>query len=59
MKSYYTYLAIAGLLLVFGLVGRADYQEAIAQEERYCDMIAIYDETNGESGWPAYDGDCK
>ena len=42
-----------------GLLGNEDYKEAKAQRERYCDMIALYEETDGNAGWPAYDGDCK
>jgi hypothetical protein len=41
------------------MLGKSDNLEAQKQRDTYCEMIALYDETNGEAGWPPYDGDCE
>jgi hypothetical protein len=51
--------AISAVIVAFGLVGQADYEDAKAQHERYCEMVELYHETGGTSGWPPYDGECK
>jgi len=50
---------IAGLILfaaVMGWVGTADVEEEKRQQESYCEMVEIWDESGGEYGWPPYDG---
>jgi len=51
---------IAGLILftaVMGWVGNSDVEEAERQLETYCEMVQIWHDTNGESGWPPYEGE--
>jgi len=51
---------IAGLILfsaVMGLVGTADVEEEKRQQESYCEMVKIWHDTHGESGWPPYKGE--
>jgi hypothetical protein len=51
---------IAGLILftaVMGWVGNGDVEEAERQLETYCEMVQIWHDTNGESGWPPYEGE--
>jgi len=53
-------LMIAGAIFVaigFGLAGTADVEEAERQLSHYCEMVQIYKDTNGEAGWPAYEGE--
>lgn len=40
------------LLLIFGVVGKMDYEDAIKEEATYCDMVA-------SKVWPAYKGECN
>jgi len=50
---------VAGLILftaVMGWLGNADVEEAERQLETYCEMVQIWQDTNGESGWPPYEG---
>ena len=50
-------LALAAILLVFTallIVGATDADEASIEEANYCQMTALFAETDGEFGWPAY-----
>lgn len=50
-------LALAAVLFVFTvllIVGATDADEANIEEARYCEMTALFAETDGELGWPAY-----
>jgi len=50
-------LALAAILLVFTallIVGATDADEASIEEADYCSMTALFAETDGEFGWPAY-----
>ena len=50
-------LALAAILLVFTallIVGATDEDAANIEEARYCEMTALFAETDGELGWPAY-----
>jgi len=52
-------VAITLALVAWGMLGKSDNLEAQKQRDRYCEMIALYDETNGDAGWPPYDGECE
>lgn len=41
-------------LIVAGLVGQADYEDALVQERAYCEQVDLFKQTNGEKGWPDY-----
>ena len=56
-EIFRTICAILAFLLLFGLAGTMDVQEEERQAEQYCEMVAMYKETNGQQGWPAYDGE--
>ena len=49
------------LILAFGLMGNMDKEEEECQQTQYCEMVKLYKETNGQAGWPAYNGEgaCK
>mgnify|MGYP006207382395 FL=1 len=42
------------VIVAFGIVNQMDYEDAIAEEQHYCDMVR-------EGHWPAYkpEIDCK
>jgi hypothetical protein len=54
-------LATSAIVLVLGYVGSQDHQDEQAEAEKYCEMVKIWKDTKGQSGWPAYDGEsqCK
>jgi hypothetical protein len=60
MTKRYTILAIIGLIIAMGVVGQADYEEEQRQTDQYCEMVAIWKESGGQAGWPAYnwEGTC-
>lgn len=44
--------------LTFALVaGCGGLDEELASAQRYCDMRAIYEESQGEHGWPNHDAE--
>ena len=50
-------LALAAILLVFTallIVGATDADEESIEESLYCEMTALFVETDGEFGWPQY-----
>lgn len=50
-------LALAAILLVFTvilIVGATDADEASMEEVQYCEMTALFAQTDGEFGWPQY-----
>jgi len=48
-------LFTAALVAALGLAGKADVEDATAHGSLYCDMVALYESSNGELGWPPYD----
>jgi hypothetical protein len=55
MKSKLLGILLAGAAFVaFGLVGSMDYEDALAEQEHYCEMVKQNLDTNGEQGWPDY-----
>ena len=50
-------LALAAILLVLTvllIVGATDADEASVEEAQYCEMTALFTQTDGEFGWPQY-----
>jgi hypothetical protein len=43
------------LVLALGAVGRMDLEDAIRSQSHYCEMVKLYKESGGVSGWPDYD----
>lgn len=61
IKRYQVILAIIGIIIAMGIVGQSDFKEAERQQAEYCDMVKLWKQTKGQSGWPAYNGEgmCK
>jgi len=57
LKRYQVILAVIGLIVAMGIVGQSDFEEAERQQAEYCDMVKLWKQTKGQSGWPAYNGD--
>ena len=47
-------IGAVGFLLLAGIAGQADYEDAVLQEQAYCRNVALYHATAGEQGWPDY-----
>ena len=41
-------------LLLAGIAGQMDYEDAVLQEQAYCANVELYRATEGEKGWPDY-----
>lgn len=57
MNRLVTAALVAGFVLLLGIVGSFDYEDAVAEQESYCEMVALWKKTNGRYGWPAYEGE--
>jgi hypothetical protein len=65
MKNVLLYTAgVFGFLLLIGIAGQSDYEEAVRQEQHYCDMVRLWemDAAKGiapdqRAGWPPYKGE--
>jgi hypothetical protein len=55
MSNYFIITVLFALVATLGLAGKADVQEAEAHGSEYCEMVELYESSNGELGWPAYD----
>jgi hypothetical protein len=56
LKRYQVILAVIGLIVAMGIVGQSDFEEAERHQAEYCDMVKLWKQTKGQSGWPAYNG---
>ena len=48
---------IVGMLifvLLAGIAGQSDYEDALREEQLYCTNVELYKATGGEQGWPDY-----
>ena len=41
-------------LLLAGIAGQSDYEDAAREEALYCSNVELYKATKGEKGWPDY-----
>lgn len=61
MKRYQVILAIVAILVAMGFAGQMDFEDEQLQQDNYCEMVKLYKQSNGQKGWPAYNGEavCK
>ena len=55
MNPYLLTAAAVALVAALGWAGNADLADAKDHGSDYCEMVALYQSSNGELGWPAYD----
>tara|TARA_R100001510_G_scaffold53425_1_gene55016 strand:+ start:246 stop:440 length:195 start_codon:yes stop_codon:yes gene_type:complete len=55
-EDIWALLFVGALSLILGLVGEADYQDALDQEALYCQQTLLFKRSGGQSGWPDYKG---
>lgn len=56
-KCYQAILAIAGIIIAMGIAGNMDVQEEERQHAEYCEMVKLWQQSGGQAGWPAYNGE--
>jgi hypothetical protein len=44
------------LVLALSYVGKMDFEDAVLQQDHYCQMVKLHKDTNGDAGWPDYKG---
>lgn len=44
------------IVIGMGIAGQGDYEEAIAVERHYCDMVELWMESGRENGHPDFRG---
>ncbi len=42
------------VLILAGLAGQSDYEDALLEQAAYCDNVTLYHATAGTQGWPDY-----
>jgi len=50
--------AILAVCLVALYITAPEQSEAERQVEEYCEMVDAWHDSNGDIGWPPYDGEC-
>lgn len=58
------FLALMGLFLLMGIAGQMDYEDAVEQENYYCEMVKIWEDdaargvrAEDRAGWPPFKGE--
>jgi hypothetical protein len=54
LKRYQVILIAIFFIVMMGIVGQMDVEEEQRQDQEYCDMIKLWEETKGQAGWPAF-----
>ena len=65
MKNALLYTAgFAAFLVIAGIAGQSDYEDAVMQEKAYCEMVRLWEDeaargvpTNDRAGWPPFKGE--
>lgn len=50
-----SYIALGVIIILIGLAGVGDYEDALIEEKRYCEMVRNWEVHGGERGHPNYD----
>lgn len=60
-RIFLTVFGITFFILVFGIVGKMDYQDHLLQQAHYCEMRELYDQDKNDNvpaserrGWPNF-----
>lgn len=57
LKRYQVIILAICVLVLMGIVGNMDVQDEELQLAEYCEMVKLWKQTNGQAGWPAYNGE--
>ena len=44
------------VVIAFGIAGQGDYEEAVSQQDIYCEFVELWERTNGRDGHPDWRG---
>jgi len=56
MKPILYALGAALFLAMLSIVGNMEAEDKRQERDRYCQMLELWNETDGEYGWPPYKG---
>jgi hypothetical protein len=59
MNPYLLIAAAVALVAALGWAGNADEADATEHDALHCEMVQLYEETNGKQGCPDYDPTIK
>ena len=59
MKPILYALGAALFLAMLSIVGNMNAEDKRQERERYCQMVDMWNDTDGQYGWPPYKGDCE
>ena len=54
MNASVSVLAALALLVLAGIAGTMDYEDALLEERAYCANVTLHHATAGLHGWPDY-----
>jgi hypothetical protein len=49
-------IGIVLVLFAFGIAGQGDYEEAVLQQDIYCEFVELWEKTDGQDGHPDFRG---
>lgn len=56
LKAGHIVILMVLVFLALGIVGRGDYEDAVAQQDIYCEFVELWGQTNGRDGHPDFRG---
>ena len=59
MKPILYALGAALFLAMLSIVGNMEAEDRKQERQRYCEMLELWNETDGQYGWPPYKGECE
>ncbi len=51
---YWVGFGFVVFILLAGIAGRVDYEDALLEEQTYCENVKEFKESGGQKGWPDY-----
>ena len=59
MKPILYAIGAALFLAMLSIVGNMEAEDRKQERQRYCEMLELWNETDGQYGWPRYKGECE
>ena len=56
LKATHVAILVVLAFLAFGIAGQGDYEDALAQQDIYCEFVELWGQTNGRDGHPDFRG---
>jgi len=58
MKAAAAVMALAMFFALVLFVSNEDFKDAQQAQSLYCEMVEAWHASNGEFGWPPFEGEC-